>query len=85
MTSKDVDAIKASVDRLIDAYEDGQHRTGGACINVQCFKEDLTFAMEGPDGQMHYRGRILVPVARKKKKPGGAARQTDIEDARIYR
>jgi len=60
--------LQRDVDKLIDRYETPGVRMGGSVLRVECFKADLVFAVESPNGDMHYRGRILLPVARKKSK-----------------
>lgn len=59
---RDADYLKRIVDKTIDAYEDGQHRTGGPVVQVFAFARELTFAAVMPNGDIMYRGRILLPV-----------------------
>lgn len=62
---KDADYWRREVDAIIDHYETPGHRRGGAVIQLNCTKADLPFAFV-IDGKLHYRGRILAPVAKVK-------------------
>jgi hypothetical protein len=78
---REAEVRKEQIDKLIDAYDSGQYRSGPSVIDVMCFRGEIDFAMEGPDGKLHYRGRILNPV--KKRTPSverhNAANQADLE------
>lgn len=60
--------LQRQVDKLLDAYDSGAYRKGGAVIPVRCDPKHLTFAVE-QDGLYHYRGRVLQPIVKPKPIP----------------
>jgi hypothetical protein len=60
---RDAEYWKRIVDDAIDTFERPGTRPGGTVIQFNCTKADLPFAFE-INGQLHYRGRILLPVAK---------------------
>jgi hypothetical protein len=61
------------VDLIIDTFETPGVTPGGPSIRLNCTREDLPFAFEIA-GQLHYRGRILIPAAKPKQR-----KQRDIQ------
>lgn len=64
---RDADYWKRVVDQAIDHYDTPGVRHGGTVIRFDCTKADLPFAFE-INGELHYRGRILMPVAKPKQR-----------------
>jgi hypothetical protein len=64
---------KREVDLIIDTFETPGVAAGGPTIRLNCAREDLPFALEIED-QLHYRGRILIPVSKPKQR-----RQRDVQ------
>lgn len=62
---------KAKLDLLIDFYESGAGTKGPPVIDVDCFPGEIKFALIGPDGRLHYRGRVLRCI---KKRSASAER-----------
>lgn len=74
---KDAEYWRREVDMIIDTFETPGVRPGGLVIRLNCTRADLPFAF-AIDGQLHYRGRILLPSA-KPKQPKLRNIQMDIE------
>ena len=63
---KDSEILQRDVDKIIDAQESGNYRAGSGVIQVKATEQQLAFAYRGPDGHLHYRGRILQPIGKPK-------------------
>jgi hypothetical protein len=63
---KDAEYWRREVDDIINTLEKPGMRQVGTVLQLNCTKAELPFAFE-IGGELHYRGRILDPVAKPKQ------------------